>query len=77
MSKRDNFAVRAPSALELKLAQAKAYLGSKWILHPQYSFDPRHSTDRDTWRNSHGKRSLERVLYELGADARVRNTALF
>lgn len=28
-----------------KLEAAKAYLGNRWVLHPNYVFDPRHSND--------------------------------
>lgn len=35
----------AASSLDVKREAAKEYLGSRWVNHPDYRFDPRHSND--------------------------------
>lgn len=32
-----------------KLNEAKRYLGKSWVAHPEYRFNPRHSTNLDVW----------------------------
>jgi hypothetical protein len=40
--------------LAIKLKAAKSHLGPRWILHPAYEFQPRHSFNTDTWRSAPG-----------------------
>ena len=40
--------------LEAKLQAAKANLGPRWILHPAYEFNPRHSFNTDIWMSAPG-----------------------
>ena len=40
--------------MEAKLGAAKTYLGSRWILHPAYQFNPRHSFHIAIWQTSRG-----------------------
>lgn len=58
-----------------KLAAAKAYLGSRWILHPQYKRDPRHSCDHETWYWSIGHRAHELEISRRAALDRANNPA--
>lgn len=39
----------ALSSLETKRADARAYLGARWVKHPAYQFDPRHSNNPDLY----------------------------
>lgn len=37
----DNLVVKV--SMRKKLEKAKEYLGKKWVLHPEYQFNPKHS----------------------------------
>jgi hypothetical protein len=51
--------------LEFKRNAAKALLGMRWVLHPDYPFHPRHSTHPWIWRTVPG------VLDEIRARASI------
>jgi hypothetical protein len=40
--------------LSAKARAAKSHLGPRWILHPAYEFNPRHSFDTDIWMSAPG-----------------------
>jgi len=45
--------IHAPR-MEAKVNSAKAYLGTRWILHPAYRFNPRHSYSAQIWQAAPG-----------------------
>lgn len=59
--------------LDAKRQAAREYLGPRWILHPDYRFDPRHSTDPTIFVRAR-QPYLTKVI-EAGAKARLVNPA--
>lgn len=47
-----------------KLARAKQFLGSDWVLHPEYQFRARHSPDTEVWHPN-------RVLADIELKAKI------
>lgn len=57
---------------EARCAAVKA-LGRKWILHPAYSFDPRHSYDANVWQPA--RAAFLACIAKTAAADRARNPA--
>lgn len=63
----------AQRGLDAKREEAKAWLGKRWISHPDYRFDPRHSNNPDIF-NAARQPFLANVRLAASAD-RNRNPA--
>lgn len=59
----------AQHGLDTKRVDAKSYLGARWINHPAYQFDPRHSTSPDLYVQA-------REPYLLGVSSAAHNDRL-
>lgn len=55
--------------LERKRRDAIAALGSNWIMHPEYKFNPRHSNVAEIWKKAPG--ALESIRAVAVAAGRI------
>lgn len=70
---RSRIAVKAPSPSEAKLAAAKAYLGQRWILHPEYRGHPEHSLDKTVWLTAPARLRRIADINRAASRDRIRN----
>lgn len=57
-----------------KRSASIARLGRRWLRHPHYEFDPRHSSDPHVWKPAFAQWWADSVLPRAAAD-RARNEA--
>ncbi len=56
-----------------KRRRAIAYLGSNWVLHPEYQFRPRHSNSIPVWESDRDHLRHVRDVAARGFAARLGN----
>lgn len=61
----------ATTGLDAKRAEAKAYLGQRWVLHPEYVPDPRHSNNPETYQRA--RDAYTRQIAVFASAARTNN----